>query len=278
MKCIIQKNQEHKINFFLNFYWFSEFHIVNLDPTYLPPCFLVSISAHGTPPPLPPKKKQNAKENYPPSQQREESCHGISNVALWITHCTLLPFIFTNNGLVQGLRLLVPYINHDSLWGFSWLYCCLVSWRSCSFGSVGLSSSHAPAVDRYSWSWGELILSLGLGLGGSWVPHPLSSGNLSSTVSANSFSAAYRKELGQFSCSLVPGCYVPKLTPSGLLLLSGPGEVEDPLSQLLQGAWKRDTGSVLLLPHTLLAHLHHNNRISSKCAALQGAGPLFCVL
>lgn len=80
----------------------------------------------------------------------------------------------------------------DSLWGFSCLYFCLMSWISCSFGSVGLTSSHAPAVNRYSDCWGGLTLSLGLGLSRSWVPHPFHTGNFSSTLSSGSMQLAAR--------------------------------------------------------------------------------------
>ena len=67
-------------------------------------------------------------------------------------------------------------INTASLWDSSWISCCWpVSWRSCSFGSVGLAPSHAPTVHRWGGSWGGQLKALDLGLGGSWVVQPDSS-------------------------------------------------------------------------------------------------------
>jgi hypothetical protein len=52
------------------------------------------------------------------------------------------------NGLFQGLWLLLycPY------WIISGIFCCCsVSWRSCSFGSIG--PSYAPADDKWHRCW-----------------------------------------------------------------------------------------------------------------------------
>lgn len=55
-----------------------------------------------------------------------------------------------------------------SLWSSSWIS-CPVSWRSCSFGSVGLSLSHTLTVHRRGGYWGCQPIAQVLGLGGCWV-------------------------------------------------------------------------------------------------------------
>lgn len=68
-------------------------------------------------------------------------------------------------------------------------YCCPVSWRSCSIGTIGLAPSQAPALQRWdswwgrSWpgsflSWLACQLSCIHGIGASspalpWIVHPV---------------------------------------------------------------------------------------------------------
>lgn len=189
MKCIIQKNQYHIIKFFSQFFlilWVlhcaSSFH--------LSPCPLVPISAHEIPP-------KSSKKTSAPHKRKNLVMESV----LWLFELRIVPFYHsfllisvhcydTWSGLRPQASDNLPIM--DSLWGFSCLYFCLMSWISCSFGSVGLTSSHAPAVNRYSDCWGGLSLSLGLGLSRSWVPHPFHTGNFSSTLSSGSMQLAAR--------------------------------------------------------------------------------------
>ena len=65
-----------------------------------------------------------------------------------------------------------------SHWVSSWMSCCPVLWRPCSFGSVVSSPSHAPAVHRevnlglLGWSALQLSFIVTTGVSPSALPWP----------------------------------------------------------------------------------------------------------
>ncbi|CAO2580303.1 hypothetical protein LEMLEM_LOCUS1378 [Lemmus lemmus] len=81
---------------------------------------------------------------------------GILNVAIARSHW------FVSRPLVSApLSLLDPH------WDSSWVSCCCpVSWRSCSFGSAGLTPPRAPAGNTREGVWVSQLVALILGLGG----------------------------------------------------------------------------------------------------------------
>ena len=70
---------------------------------------------------------------------------------------TLLAIVHYNViiSLVEGLWLLPLSFLDSHTDSFHVVGYSPVSWRSCSFGSVGMTPSHAPAVHRWSRCWGR---------------------------------------------------------------------------------------------------------------------------
>ena len=127
---------------------------------------------------------------------------------------TLLAIVHYNViiSLVEGLWLLPLSFLDSHTDSFHVVGYSPVSWRSCSFGSVGMTPSHAPAVHRWSRCWGRTTQ---IGLVGSWVGQPASS---------------------------------PAPVSLGPVLLCCPGKVHGPLSQVLQqvrggaSSWSHELG------------------------------------
>lgn len=100
-------------------------------------------------------------------------CHNVSHSMYPFVHTSLLAmFIARVIGVVLDLWLLLHSVlcpHQDS----SLISCCCpVSWRFCSFGSIG---PHALAPHRWGGCWGGLTKSTGSGHGGSWVGQPANS-------------------------------------------------------------------------------------------------------
>jgi hypothetical protein len=184
------------------FYWvFVKFTSFNPTP-------LISLSPHTHPLPLyplPKKKKKSCREIHSVSQ-----C--VPQYTLWITLLCLQMFIAINYWLDLDLYLLPHY----QYWNLTETYliscCCPVSWRSCSFGSIGLASSCIPAAHQWGRCSGDPTQSPGTGPERylSCSVHQLSfthnqQGMLSSLATANSCNTSTSKGQSQIFCSYALG-------------------------------------------------------------------------
>lgn len=132
----------------------SRYTPVPLRPVY--PCPLVSTLC---PCQLSSNPNQIQKENQKPNQTKttKEFCHGSCSVAHWATQFTLSSLhlylqVFTTMSHWFGSSSLVSAT--PSIMGSSWISCCcLVSWRSCCFWSVGSSHSDVPTLHRFDGCW-----------------------------------------------------------------------------------------------------------------------------
>lgn len=193
------------------------------DPTYLPvPCVC----------PLP---------LQPPSPQKPNKISpSISTHKGSLLRVIASGFCYAiNNGLSLGLLLDIP------------LSCVMCHRDSVVLDlHVGLSPSHAPTVHRCSGCWGGHLYPPGSGPGGGWVGQSAGFPSLSLPWQAlqhhlsSSPRAVNSKKWGPWSGPQI----WPTHTPPGSVLLSCPGEVLGPLSQLLQG-YVGEGRSDLLLSH-----------------------------
>lgn len=185
---------------------------MNPNPTHLPVPSLVLCPYN-----LPCKTKFQSKNKQDVKQSKTKPWHERC-VTQWVTYLTLYIRhlylrVLTAMSHWSGIRALAtPSIlgpHYDS-------YCCLLSLRSCCFGSAGTALSHAPVEHSWGGCWGGLPYSPGSGPGDQ-PACPVCQLSLMSTTLA-------RKKQGQFSCSHTIGFSSPTLTPPEAALLFCPGK------------------------------------------------------
>lgn len=151
-------------------------------------------------------------------------------------------------------------------WDFSWITCfCLVSWRSCSFGSAGLSPSHNPAVHN------EVDVGLGLlsrhsGHGFQWVGQSaclslsfLLGKALQNCLAYLPITAGIKEQGRYFFCShtLRAGSLAPSHKYLGKETLTSPGlhsranHLVGLQVELVLSVWDQDSRPVSLVCHVI---------------------------
>ena len=134
--------------------------MTHTNPTHLPvPSYWPSALAT---PPQKIKRNPTNKHNNNNNNRMTEAveCHPVQQYTLFV-HMSLLANVGYNESLVWfGGSGFCYIINIGSLPVLLWISCCcLVSWRSSRFGSVGLAPSCSPAIHRRGSCWGGPIKS-----------------------------------------------------------------------------------------------------------------------
>lgn len=159
------------VNFFYilkTFYWFFEFHIMHPKPIHpsiysypLCPCSLsLQIKHTRTRTRTHTHTKSSSSNNNTKHRKglisEVSMSHSVSlhTSSLANAHCDELLVWFKNLWLLWHYQYWV-------LIGTSWLSsCCAMSWRSCSFRSVGMAFLCVPTFLRWYRFWGEPISEL----------------------------------------------------------------------------------------------------------------------
>jgi hypothetical protein len=105
-----------------------------------------------------------------PNREKETSlwklkCVSLSPTELPFVHTSLLANVHCNDSLVWYEASGFCYsIDTGPHWDFSWISCCCsVSWRYCSFESVGPAPSFTPAINEEDIGVGQFkVLDLDL--------------------------------------------------------------------------------------------------------------------